>query len=111
MRLAHVFYIQAVVTALALCVVWQGSLARKIGYRQEVLSRRIELRAAEGKEYRAQISRLKSPQRILYLVDSLALNLTHPGAGPGDAASGSSSDPDGDASETSRHVVTVVPSH
>jgi cell division protein FtsL len=82
MRIAKVFYIQAVLTALALCVVWQGSLARQTGYRQELLTRAIERYEAEVQEHSAQISRLSSPQRILYLINYLALDLTHEAANP-----------------------------
>lgn len=91
MRVVHMFYILAVVTALALCVVWQGALTRQVGYRQELLTRTIEDYEAEAQEYNAQISRLNSPQRILYLINYLALDLAHEGVSQPDVASLASS--------------------
>jgi len=77
MRLIRILYIQAVLTGMALCVVWQGSLTRQAGYRQELLRRGIQSCEADAQDCKAEISKLKSPHRILYLVNYLALDLTH----------------------------------
>ena len=78
MRVARILYVQAVLTALALCVLWQGVLVRQAGYRLERLRRDAEERQAEVEKYRAQVSKLKSPQRVVQLVEKLGLNLALP---------------------------------
>lgn len=109
MRLSHVLYIQAVITALALTVVWQGSLARTAGYRQEALGRSIEVHAAEGQQYRAQVSRLTSPQRILYLVDALALGIEHSGTPPDGRTANGPPTSDRGAADARTEVATLAP--
>ena len=42
-----VFYVQAVLAALALCIVHEGHEARQIGYRLESMRRETESRATE----------------------------------------------------------------
>lgn len=111
MRLVHMFCIQAVITALALCVVWQGSLARRAGYRQEELRRKIELYAAEAHEYRAQTSKLRSPQRILYLVNYLALDLKEASTNPAGVAVNSSPGSGRNSAEAVSEVARLTPSH
>ena len=70
-----VFYVQAVVAALALCIVHEGHEARQIGYRLESMRRETESRVVEAQKCTAQIGRLKSPQRILHLVEALELDI------------------------------------
>ncbi len=82
MNVVRILYVEAVLTALALCVVWQAAEVRKAGYRLEALRRERERRTAELQSYRAHVGKLKSPQRILHLVETLGLRLTEPVAGP-----------------------------
>ena len=111
MRVAKVFYIQAVVTVLALCVVWQGALTRKTGYRQELITRAIERYEAEAQEYSAQISKLSSPQRILHLINYLALDLTHEGAGQPNVVADRIVGPGADAPRPRDEVAGLRTSH
>jgi len=111
MRVAKVFYIQAVVTALALYVVWQGALIRKTGYRQELITRTIECYEADAQEYSAQISKLSSPQRILHLINYLALDLTHEGAGQRSVVADRPAGPDSDAPRPRDEVASLTSSH
>jgi C4-dicarboxylate-specific signal transduction histidine kinase len=76
MQLARILYVQAVLTVLALCVVWQTAYVRLEGYRLEALRREKERCETEVQSCRAHIERLKSPPRILHLVESLRLPLT-----------------------------------
>ncbi len=82
MHIARVLYVQAVVTALALCVVWQTAQIRKEGYCLEELRREKERCETEVHSYRAHIEKLKSPQRVLHLVEALRLPLTQTAAEP-----------------------------
>ena len=82
MDVLKVFYVQAVVAALALCVVRQGHEARHIGYRLEELRRETRVAVVENQKCTAQISRLKNPQRIVRLVETLGLGLGEPPAVP-----------------------------
>jgi len=73
-----VFYVQAIVAALALCIVHEGHETRQIGYRLESMRRETESRVVEAQKRTAQIGRLKSPQRILHLVEALELDIEQP---------------------------------
>lgn len=75
MAIVRTIFVLCVVTALALCVVWQAREGRRAGYRLEELRREAECRQAEVHVYQAHVSKLKTPQRILKLVESLGLPL------------------------------------
>jgi len=75
MHLTRVAYVQAVLTGLALCAVWQAAEIRKLGYRLEELRRERDQTAAEAQLCRAHVEKLKSPQRILHLAETLGLHL------------------------------------
>jgi cell division protein FtsL len=74
----RVIFLQVVVAFLALCVVWQSRMARWEGHRLEKLQRRVQEREEQIQRCRAHISKLKSPQRIMQLVQALGLRLEHP---------------------------------
>ena len=78
MQALKAFYVQALVAALALCVVQQGHQVRHVGYRLEELRQQIRSSQVEIQKHKAQISRLKSPQRIVHLVEALGLDLAQP---------------------------------
>ena len=65
MDFVRILWVLAVVTALALCVVWQGSETRRTGRRLEELTWDIEALKAEQQKGQGRIDRLKSPQRIV----------------------------------------------
>jgi hypothetical protein len=71
-------YLMALATLLALCLVWQSASLRNVGYRIESLRRETAEQRDQAVAYRAQLSRLKSPRRILGLVDWLGLQLAEP---------------------------------
>ena len=75
MNPVRIIYVLSVVTALALCLVWQTREVRQAGYRLEELRREAECRQTEVHVYQAHVSKLKTPQRILKLVESLGLPL------------------------------------
>jgi len=78
MDVARILYVQLVITALALCLLWQGIVIRQTGYRLEKLHREAEELTAEIEKYQAQVSKLKGPQRVVRLVEELDLNLEQP---------------------------------
>jgi cell division protein FtsL len=83
----RVIFVEVVIAALALCTVWQSRVARREGHRLEELQQRVRRREERIQRCRAHISKLKSPQRIMRLVQSLGLRLQHPArvsAAPGE---------------------------
>ncbi|MFW5914943.1 MAG: hypothetical protein ACOCTQ_00580 [Planctomycetota bacterium] len=78
MQVMKIVLLQLIIVALALCVLWQDRQVMREGLRleanrQEMAATREGIRRCE-----AHLSKLKSPQRILRLVDVLGLQLTHP---------------------------------
>lgn len=73
MHFVRVFLVLAVATCLALCVVWQGAELRGTGRRLEHLQREIETLKTDEQKYRAEIERLKGPQRIISAAVRLGL--------------------------------------
>ena len=65
-------------TGMALVVVWQSAAIRGVGYRLQELRSEITEQEAQQAIYRAQISKLSSPQRIRRLVTLLGLELHQP---------------------------------
>jgi len=63
---------------LMLVVVWQKAERRRMSYRLDAIQREIVEHNARQGDLRAQISRLKSPERIRALVDRYGLNLHRP---------------------------------
>jgi len=59
-------------TALMLVVVWQKSERRRMSYRLDAVQREIVEHNARQSDLRAQIARLKSPERIRALVAPLS---------------------------------------
>ena len=106
MHVIRVLSVQATVAALALCVVWQSSVARQSGYRLEELRREIASSEAEVHKYEAQLSKLKSPQRILSLLDQFGLDLLEPSGNAGESPA-RTGEPDG-ASPTDVEGGTVA---
>ena len=98
MQIIKVLYIQMLLTALALCLIWQSTLARHEGYRLELLRREIENAKVEAQKYSAQISKLRSPQRVERLVERLGLDIEQ-APQPPEPAPDTDSDgpPDGDS--------------
>ncbi|NLW49461.1 MAG: hypothetical protein GXY85_01275 [Candidatus Brocadiaceae bacterium] len=62
-------------TALALGVVWQNARIRQVGYELSALNGRLAEQRAELAIHKAHLSKLKSPQRIVALVEWLGLDL------------------------------------
>ena len=71
-------------TALALAVVWQNAALRQAGRRLESLRAELAEERAEQLTYRAHLSKLRSPQRILRLVQWLGLDLSERVVRPAD---------------------------
>ena len=71
-------------TALALAVVWQNAALRQAGRRLESLRAELAEERAEQLTYRAHLSKLSSPQRILRLVQWLGLDLSERVVRPAD---------------------------
>ena len=71
-------------TALALAVVWQNAALRQAGRRLESLRAELAEERAEQLTYRAHLSKLRSPQRILRLVQWLGLDLSERAVRPAD---------------------------
>ncbi|MDP6439313.1 MAG: hypothetical protein QGH74_06745 [Candidatus Brocadiia bacterium] len=82
MDFVRILWVLAVVTALALCVVWQGSETRRAGRRLEELTWDIEALKAEQQKGQERIDRLKSPQRIVPHALKLGLRPTETPSGP-----------------------------
>ena len=75
MKLARVTCVLAICTALAMAVVWQSKLVAGAGHELQSLRCVIRRERAVGEIYRLQVSQLRSPGRIVKLVDDLALGL------------------------------------
>jgi len=92
MDFLRVLLVLAVATALALCVVWQGSLARRAGRELEQMQQELAALKAQEQKHRAEIDRLKSPERIMVQAIRLGLEQARSeprpehGWGGGDAA-------------------------
>ena len=99
MNIARVLYIQVLLTALGLCVIWQDTLVRQEGYRLERVGRDIENARTEVQKYKAQISKLRSPQRIVTLVRRLGLEVEQAPAAQDAGADLSEGPQDGDSYE------------
>ncbi|MGD2174323.1 MAG: hypothetical protein PVJ27_02885 [Candidatus Brocadiaceae bacterium] len=67
--------------AFALAVVWQSAAMREAGYRLQDLRSQIVEQRARRAVYLTHLSRLKSPRRIVALLDWLGLDLQEPSAG------------------------------
>ena len=65
-------------TALMLVVVWQKAERRRMSYRLDAIQREIVEHNARQGDMRAQIARLKSPERIRALVTRYGLDLHRP---------------------------------
>ena len=72
---ARVVYIALVATALALALVLQSAAIRESGYRLEDLRAEIAEVRTEHAVHLAHVSKLKSPRRVLSLVQTLGLGL------------------------------------
>ena len=72
---ARVVYITVVGTILALALVLQSAAIRESGYRLEELRAEIAEGQTENAMHLAHISKLKSPRRVLALVEALGLGL------------------------------------
>jgi len=72
---ARFAYFMIVVTTLALVVVWQSTVQRKLGYEMEGLTARLAQADADRVVYQAHLSKLRNPERIVDLVKWLGLDL------------------------------------
>jgi hypothetical protein len=72
---ARLLYVLALVTALALALVWQSARVRQAGYRAAELRAQIAEQKAERAVHGAHLSKLRSPQRVVSLVRWLGLEL------------------------------------
>ena len=72
---ARAVYITALGTVLALALVLQSAAIRESGYRLERLRAEITEARTEHALHLAHISKLKSPRRVLALVETLGLDL------------------------------------
>ncbi len=68
-------YALALLTALALALVWQSARIRQSGYRVAELRAQIAEQKAELALHEAHLSKLRSPQRIVGLARWLGLEL------------------------------------
>ena len=73
MNVLRILWVEAIVTALALCLVWQARESVQAGYLLDARQRQVEACEAEVQALRAHVSKLQSPHRILMLVHSLEL--------------------------------------
>jgi hypothetical protein len=79
---AKLVYLMIVATGLALGVVWQGAMTRRMGYSiQDLRAEGEELRAQRA-IYRAHLSKLKNARRVSTLVSRLGFNLQEPPVEP-----------------------------
>lgn len=78
MHAVRIIFVKVVLAALALCIVWQSRAVRREGHRLEKIERRAETVERQIQRCEAHISKLKSPQRIMRLVNSLGFDLAHP---------------------------------
>ncbi len=82
MALSRTVFALGIVSALILSVSWQESRVRYEERRLQELNAMLETRTSEVQRLQAQVARLKSPQRIMRLVDALDIGLRPPGATP-----------------------------
>jgi len=68
-------FLVCLAAALALGVVWQGVQMRTTGYRLQEARAAIHEEEATADAHRAQLSKLRSPQRIVGLVSWLELDI------------------------------------
>lgn len=78
MQAIKVVFIQIVIASLGLCLLWQSRLARQTGHQLDQIQKRASNVEAQIQRCEAHLSKLKSPQRIMRLVQTLDLNLVHP---------------------------------
>ena len=75
MKLSRIICVLALSTTLALVVVWQSKLVARAGHDVQGLRGAFRREKAVGEIYRLQVTQLRSPRRIVKLVDELALEL------------------------------------
>jgi len=75
---AKTIVVMLLATTLMLVVVWQKAERRRMSYRLDAIQREIVEHNAHQGDLRAQIARLKSPERIRALVDRYGLDLQRP---------------------------------
>lgn len=81
MQALKIVVIQITIACVALTILWQSRLVRWEGHRLDRMQRRIANIEAQIHRCEAHISKLKSPQRIMKLVQHLNLNLIHRATG------------------------------
>lgn len=72
---AKCVYILTVATGLALVVIWQSTMVRSTGYQVARLEEAVRKETSRRHKYNAQITKLKSPKRILRLKQQLGIPL------------------------------------
>ena len=75
---AKLFVIMLVAVAFALALVWQTTQRRQTAYRIDALSREIAEERINRARYRRNVTTLKSPLRLMTLVEQYNLNLERP---------------------------------
>ncbi len=78
MALLRTVFALGIVSALVLCVSWQETRVRHEERRLRELGAMLETRTSEVQRLQAQVARLKSPQRIMRLVEVLDIGLRPP---------------------------------
>ncbi len=78
MQAIKIVFIQIVIASVGLCLLWQSRLVRRTGHRLDQIQKRATDIEAQIQRCEAHLSKLKSPQRILRLVQTLDLDLVHP---------------------------------
>jgi len=79
MDMPKLAYVLSVSTVLAVVAIWQSRLLMETGHRLRDIRGELQRQRAIGRLYSAQASKLRSPQRIVHLVNDLQLGLIHPG--------------------------------
>jgi len=77
-----VAYVILLGTVLALAVVWQNALLRNTGYHIQELRTQTAEQRSQRAAYRAHLSKLRNPRRIVRLVAWLGLDLRAPSVAP-----------------------------
>ncbi len=82
MALSRTIFVFSVVSAMVLCISWQETRVRHEGRRLQELNAMHASRTAQVLGLKAQVARLKSPQRIMLIVEALDIGLEPPRAVP-----------------------------
>ncbi len=82
MALSRTVVAFSIVSAMVLCISWQETGVRYERRRLQELNAMHASRTAQVQRLNAQVARLKSPQRIMLIVEALDIGLEPPRAVP-----------------------------